>query len=67
MSRPMRNAVQNFLDDESGAILVDWVVLTAAIVGLAIVVFAPISRETQDLSEDTALVIDEVDAAFMSQ
>lgn len=29
---------KNFRDDESGAVTVDWVVLTAAIVGLAIAI-----------------------------
>ncbi|MCG6882775.1 MAG: hypothetical protein LJE62_03350 [Silicimonas sp.] len=32
-----------FLDDESGAITVDWVVLTAAIVGLGIAVVFSVS------------------------
>jgi len=31
-----------FLKDESGAVTVDWVVLTAAIVGLAFIVFAAV-------------------------
>ncbi len=33
----------NFLTDESGAVTVDWVVLTAAIVGLGIAVVATIA------------------------
>ena len=33
----------NFLNDESGAVTVDWVVLTAAIVGIAMAVIALIS------------------------
>ncbi|WP_283178172.1 hypothetical protein [Gemmobacter sp. 24YEA27] len=38
----MRRAVSGFVKDESGAITVDWVVLTAAIVGLNMVIlFAP--------------------------
>ncbi|MGL4311763.1 MAG: pilus assembly protein, partial [Paracoccaceae bacterium] len=32
--------VKNFHNDESGAVTVDWVVLTAAIVGLGIAVMA---------------------------
>ena len=32
------NILKNFRADESGAVTVDWVVLTAAIVGLGIVV-----------------------------
>ncbi|MCK4860998.1 MAG: hypothetical protein KAS85_03675 [Rhodobacteraceae bacterium] len=34
----MQNAIFNFFDSESGAVTVDWVVLTAAIVGIAIAV-----------------------------
>ena len=32
----MRNAIYNFIDSESGAVTVDWVVLTGAIVGIAL-------------------------------
>ncbi len=34
----MLNAFLSFIDSESGAVTVDWVVLTAAIVGIAIAV-----------------------------
>ena len=39
-----------FLNDESGAVTVDWVVLTAAIVGLGIAVLASVSGGTKDLA-----------------
>lgn len=42
----------NFAKDESGAVTVDWVVLTAAIVGLGIAVMASVSTGLQDLSGD---------------
>ena len=32
----MNTFIQNFLKDEDGAVTVDWVVLTAAVVGLGI-------------------------------
>ena len=35
--------MSNFLSDETGAVTVDWVVLTAALVGLAIAVVSLIS------------------------
>ena len=41
-----------FLNDESGAVTVDWVVLTAAIVGLGIAVLASVSDGVTDLSDD---------------
>ena len=43
---------QNFRNDESGAVTVDWVVLTAAIVGLGIAVYAVVSGGIADLSGD---------------
>ena len=43
---------KNFKNDESGAVTVDWVVLTAAIVGLGIAVLAAVSNGVSDLSSD---------------
>lgn len=43
---------KNFKNDESGAVTVDWVVLTAAIVGLGIAVLAAVSDGVENLSED---------------
>ncbi|ARE41390.1 Flp pilus assembly protein, pilin Flp [Rhodovulum sp. P5] len=34
--------IKNFRDDESGAVTVDWVVLTAAIVGLGVAVLSTV-------------------------
>ncbi len=39
-----------FLKDESGAVTVDWVVLTAAIVGLGIAVLTSVGGGTQTLA-----------------
>ena len=41
---------KNFKNDESGAVTVDWVVLTAAIVGLGIAVLTAVSGGTTALS-----------------
>jgi hypothetical protein len=38
--------IRRFAADETGAVTVDWVVLTAAIVGLAFAVFTIITRDT---------------------
>jgi len=43
---------KNFKNDESGAVTVDWVVLTAAIVGLGIAVLAAVSDGVENLSGD---------------
>lgn len=39
----MMNFLKNFKNDESGAVTVDWVVLTAAIVGLGLVVMTTVN------------------------
>ena len=41
-----------FLSDQSGAVTVDWVVLTAAVVGLGLAAMAVVSGGVQDLSTD---------------
>ena len=44
------NLLTKFSSDESGAVTVDWVVLTAAIVGIAIAVITLIGGGIQDAS-----------------
>ncbi|MBT0955975.1 hypothetical protein IV417_01130 [Alphaproteobacteria bacterium KMM 3653] len=44
------NMIKNFRNDEDGAVTVDWVVLTAAIVGLGIAVLASVSSGVTSLS-----------------
>ncbi|TVP70970.1 MAG: hypothetical protein EA339_11390 [Rhodobacteraceae bacterium] len=56
--------IKNFAADESGAVTVDWVVLTAAIVGLGIAVVASVRTGTEDIagkisdSLESAVVVD---------
>lgn len=40
-----------FLNDETGAVTVDWVVLTAAIVGLGLLVFSFVRPAVSNLAE----------------
>ncbi|MCT4609572.1 MAG: hypothetical protein N4A70_10235 [Pelagimonas sp.] len=42
----MMKFVKNFRKDEAGAVTVDWVVLTAAVVGLAIAAYSAIQTES---------------------
>lgn len=44
---------KNFSKDESGAVTVDWVVLTAAVVGLAVAAYSSIKDGADDLTERT--------------
>jgi hypothetical protein len=47
-----------FLNDETGAVTVDWVVLTAAVVGLGLVVFTFIQPAISGLAGDIATEIE---------
>jgi len=47
----MMKLFKNFRNDESGAVTVDWVVLTAAIVGLGIAVLTSVSTGTNTLAD----------------
>lgn len=49
-----------FLKDESGAVTVDWVVLTAAVVGLGLLVFNLVRPAVGDLADSIG---NELDAA----
>ena len=46
----MMNFFNKFRRDEDGAVTVDWVVLTAAIVGLGIAILATVSAGVGDLA-----------------
>ncbi len=48
----MRQFFKNFRNDEDGAVTVDWVVLTAAIVALGLVVGTSVKGGTTALATD---------------
>ena len=48
----MLNFIQNFRNDEDGAVTVDWVVLTAAIVGLGIAVLTTVGSGVENVAGD---------------
>ena len=49
----MMKFIKNFRKDEAGAVTVDWVVLTAAVVGLAVAAYSAIEDGSSDLTADT--------------
>jgi len=53
------NHLSSFLSDESGAVTVDWVVLTAALVGLGLAVISVVSTGLEDLSGDIQAQLEE--------
>ncbi len=57
------NLVKNFHNDESGAVTVDWVVLTAAIVGLGLVVMSTVQT---GLNDAASAIVSDLDAALVT-
>lgn len=55
-----------FLNDETGAVTVDWVVLTAAVVGLGLVVFNFIRPAVSDLAQSIGDEIKEAGSCMNS-
>ncbi|MDG4648247.1 hypothetical protein P6F26_07305 [Roseibacterium sp. SDUM158017] len=55
------NQIRSFLSDEAGAVTVDWVVLTAAIVGLGLAVMAVVSGGIEDLSGNISSTLSSTD------
>ncbi|WP_299679699.1 hypothetical protein [uncultured Roseobacter sp.] len=49
----MLKAFQNFKEDEAGAVTVDWVVLTAAVVGLATLLVIQLQAGSSGLTAET--------------
>ena len=45
--------IKNFRKDENGAVTVDWVVLTAAVVGLAVAAYSSIETGATALTAST--------------
>ena len=58
------NFLKRFKKDEDGAVTVDWVVLTAAVVGLGIVVMGFISPAVSNLAQGIGTEIMEADDNF---
>jgi hypothetical protein len=56
---------QHYLKSENGAVTVDWVVLTAAIVGLGLAVMAVVSGGVADLSGDVNVELASVEPGSM--
>lgn len=53
----MINFLKNFRKDEAGAVTVDWVVLTAAVVGLAVAAYSSIETGATALTGTTGSFI----------
>lgn len=49
----MMKFIKNFRKNEDGAVTVDWVVLTAAVVGLAVAAYSSIESGAEELTLET--------------
>jgi Flp pilus assembly pilin Flp len=50
--------IKNFRKDENGAVTVDYVVLTAAVIGMAVAAYSSIQGGATTLTSDTATFLD---------
>ncbi len=50
----MLNFIKNFRNDEDGAVTVDWVVLTAALVGIGVAVVGGVKTQTETVGTSIA-------------
>ena len=57
----MKKRFENFLRDQQGAVTVDWVVLTAAVVGLGVAIGVAMTNGTTALSDDIWSYLDSLD------
>ena len=55
----MMKFIKNFKKDEDGAVTVDWVVLTAAVVGLAVAAYSSIETGATGLTANTATFLND--------
>ena len=56
----MMNFIKNFRNDEDGAVTVDWVVLTAAVVGLGIAAYSSIETGSEAITGNTSTYLGNV-------
>lgn len=53
----MIEVFKSFFADESGAVTVDWVVLTAAVVGMAMLTYVGLADNTQTVTDATGAAV----------
>jgi hypothetical protein len=63
----MRATAARFWSSEEGAVTVDWVILTAAIVGLGLIIIVPIAFTTDSAATSMAQFIGTQSSGYVSQ
>ena len=62
----IRSALRAVIRDEQGAVTVEWVVLSAAIIGIGLVVLTPVAFQTDSASDKVAEYIAGVPSGYNS-
>tara|TARA_R110002073_G_scaffold65745_3_gene163996 strand:+ start:9249 stop:9455 length:207 start_codon:yes stop_codon:yes gene_type:complete len=62
----MRSAIRQALTDESGAVTVDWVVLTGAMAAMAVIMISTMNGETSSVANEIETVLTDVDVTQIS-
>ncbi len=57
----MKHAIKRFWKDDSGAVTVDWVVITAAVVALGVAAAATVTTGAENLSDSIWAYMDSLD------
>jgi len=60
----MKFAMKDFCRDESGAVTVDWVVLTAAVIGMGMLVLIPVAFSADSSAQGVSDYIGGLDAGY---
>lgn len=60
----MKRLITRMIADEDAAVTVDWVVLTAAIVGLGLAVMVVVGTAAKDGATDIATTVSALDETF---
>lgn len=55
----MMTRLSTFLKDESGAVTVEWVVLTASVAAMGLVIYTVVTPKVRDLTNEIVDLIDE--------
>lgn len=63
----MVNPIKVFQDDDSGAVTVDWVVLSAAVIGMGLVALKPIAFSTESATSKVSEDVSSVPVGFENQ
>ena len=58
----MHKLIQNFCKNESGAVTIDWIIMTAAVVGIWVAGGAAMETSTSSITSETAVAMNAADA-----